>query len=121
MVEGGSARKTVYNRAFRPVVAVAGFHQVAQHVAQALQFRNLPVDRTKLCRCHRFDIRALAIPIAVQRQKLTALLHREAEASRALEEAQAMNVLDRIVAIAVFATVGRDQPDVLGVADSLGR
>jgi hypothetical protein len=38
-----------------------------------------------------------------------------------LEEAQAMNVLDRIVAIAVFATVGRDQPDVLGVADSLGR
>ena len=101
------------------VVAVAVVDEMLQRLAQAHQLGDLAVDLGELGLGDRLHVGALARLVAVERQQLAAFLDGEAEAARALQEAQPVNVLVRIVAIAVAAARRLQQSDVLVVADGL--
>ncbi len=95
---------------------MAGMHQMLQRPAQFHQLADLVINLIELALRDLLHIGACPLLWLVERQKLAAFLDGETQATRALEEAQLMNIGCGMVAIAVAEA---DQADILVVADGL--
>src|SRR5687767_12965640 len=85
------------------------------------QFLDLGMDRLDVCARHVADLGAGAVLVAIELEQMPALLDGEAEIPRASDEAKLMDVAIRIVAKPVGAPCRLEQPDILIIADRLGR
>src|SRR3546814_16177840 len=100
------------------MVALAGVREIEQGLAHRLESDRLAVQLFGAGERQPLDVGALARAVRPQAEQRADVLDREAEIARVGDEAQAVDVGLRIVAIAaVAARRRRDQADLLVMAD----
>jgi hypothetical protein len=107
--------------AIGPVVARAGLHEVRERAAHVGKLRHLRVDLDQVFLRQGFHVRRGATTILPEREKRAAILDREAQRPGPGEKAQLVDMGRAEPAVAIGVPVGRDQPDLLVIADGLGR
>src|SRR5690606_1167572 len=117
----GLPRNVVEDGAVRPLISVAGLDQPLQRRAHGFQFAYLFIDGVDMGDRNLAHVMAGARLVAIERHQLSAFLDGKAQSPRSAQECQPMDVLLRIVAIAVFRPRRRYESDVLVVPNRLRR
>jgi ABC-type proline/glycine betaine transport system ATPase subunit len=105
----------------RTVITRAGPNELAQGGAHVGQFGHLAVDLLQVLLRHGLHIRRGAAVVLPQGKQCPAILDRETQRPGMGEKAELVNMRGGETPVAVGVTVGRDQADILVVANGLGR
>ena len=113
-----SCLQAVQNRAFRPLVAVAGIVPTLQLGAHRLKACDLRVERCNVFGGKALDLARVPPRVFLQAQQRGDLLQRKADLARVANEMQPRQIARTIAAITgITACGGREQPLFLIIAD----